>query len=105
MPINTTQQTTALPTFDTLCRTYPTLRMLADEAEQFQENDDPNFCANQAWYGHGRWQKSLRNRVVTIADKAVKRFGQQRVYDVVYDGVYDRLPDCRRCGCLSREDF
>ncbi len=93
-----------LPSFATLCRQFPTLRLLASEAENYQCNIDPSFCANGAWYGHGRGQVSLRNRVVAVADKAAKRFGQQ-AYDVVYENVYDRLPDCRDCGCLSREDF
>ena len=96
--------TTQVPTFDALCRIYPTLRMLAAEAEDFQASTDPHFCANSVWYGHGNRQQSLRNRVVTIGEKAVKRFGQ-RAYDTVYDGVYQQLPDCRACGCLSREDF
>lgn len=93
-----------IPSFDSLCRTYPTLRMFVAEAEDFQSNTDPNFCANEAWYGHAHRTPSLRNRVVTIADKAARRFGQ-RAYDAVYDGVYQRLPDCRNCGCLSREDY
>ena len=99
-----TQKPTApVPSFDTLCRTYPTLRMFVTEAEGFQTNTDPSWCANDAWYGHGRRHYSLRNRVVTIADKAAKRFGQ-RAYDVVYSGVYELLPDCRNCGCFRRED-
>ena len=93
-----------IPSFDALCRTYPTLRMLRAEAEDFQGNDDPRFCANEAWYGHGFRQASLRNRVVTVADKAAKRFGQS-AYDAVYDSVYDLLPDCRDCGCFRREDY
>ena len=93
-----------IPSFDALCRSYPTLRRLAAEAETFQGNDDPRFCANEVWYGRGLRQASLRNRVVTVADKSARRFGQ-RAYDAVYDGVYDRLPDCRDCGCFRREEY
>lgn len=93
-----------VPSFDALCRAYPTLRMFCAEADDFQGNDDPRWCANEAWYGRGLRQASLHNRVVTVADKAAKRFGQ-RAYDAVYDGVYGRLPDCRDCGCFRREEY
>jgi hypothetical protein len=99
-----TQASEPIPCFEALCWTYPTLRMFVAEAQDFQSSADPNFCANDAWYGHGRRQASLRDRVVTVADKAARRFGQ-RAYDVVYGGVYDLLPNCRNCGCLSREFF
>lgn len=98
-------QTAVLPTLDPLRRAYPTLRMLEAEAEAFQETTDPHFCANSAWYGRTGRGPSLRSRVVTIADKAVHRSGPQRVYDLIYDAVYQKLPDCKNCGCLRREDF
>jgi len=92
----------AIPSFDQLRRTYPTLRALEAEAEDFEQNTDTNFCANEVWYGHTRRQDSLRNRVVTVATKAAARFGQ-RAYDAVYDGVYQKLPHCRRGGCFNPE--
>lgn len=92
-----------VPSLDQLRRAYPTLQMLEAEAEDFQGNSDPHFCANNIWYGHDRRQQSLRSRTITIADKAVKRFGQQQAYDVVYSGVYEKLPDCRACGCFNPE--
>jgi len=68
----------AIPSFDQLRRTYPTLRALEAEAEAFEQNTDPHYCANEVWFG-------------------------QRAYDAVYDGVYQKLPDCRRCGCFNPE--
>lgn len=95
-------QPAALPALDALRRAYPTLRMLEAEAEAFQGTTCPHFCANSIWYGHTSRHPSLRNRTVTVANKAVKRFGTQRAYDLVYSAVYQKLPDCADCGCIRQ---
>ncbi len=95
----------SVPSFDALRRRYPALSVLAREADRIAENAGADFCANRAWYEHPYGnQHSLRRRVVRIADNAAKRYGQ-RAYDVCYQGIYDRLPDCRECGCPRREDY
>ena len=106
MPTQTTVKLSAtLPTFAEICRVYPCLRELADEAESHQENNSPVFCGNQQWYSYDRPRDSLRNRVIRVADAAVRRYGQQRVYDLVYSSIYDLIPDCRgRCGCYIPEE-
>ncbi len=101
----TPSKITNAPTFAALCRVYPYLRDLAREADIVAESAGPDFCANRAWYEHWRGVKgSLRFRTMTIASRATKRFGH-RAYDTIYQGIYSRLPDCRACGCMSREDW
>jgi len=90
-----------VPSFDALRRRYPTLSVLAHEADRIAENAGPDFCANRAWYDGDKWCPSLRDRTIKIANKAARRYGQC-AYDVCYRGVYDRLPDCRECGCFDR---
>ena len=105
MPTTDTRNRPKAVTFERLCRAYPTLRLLAEEADSYaEEGNEPHFCANRAWYdehvpprqpaGSGDPHRRPRREAV-----------RQRAYDAAYMGVYDRLPDCRDCGCFRREDL
>ena len=96
--MNSTPLLKTMPSYAEVRKVYPTLRTLEAEAEAYQSSAAARFCANAAWYDRPRWGRSLRDRVIAVADRAALRYGQQRVYDLVYDAIYCRLPDCRG-GC------
>ena len=94
-----------LPSYTEVRRAFPALRSLETEAKNYQDDVHARFCANEKWYGSDSSRHSLRNRTVRIADRAVQKYCQQRVYDLIYDQIYGLLPDCRGgCGCFDRGD-
>ena len=99
---------TAKPTFADLCRRQPQLAWLAEEAASIvDDGSGPSFCGNAAWYGHGafRGRPSLRSRTLAVIGKLMPDGRHNaHLYDTAYEGVYDRLPDCRgNCGCVWRD--
>ena len=70
-----------------------------------------NWCANAAWYGYGAFADapSFRRHLPHVVGwhrapapahphDAVLR--SEEAYCVAYAHLYERLPDCRTCGCL-----
>lgn len=100
-----TSASAVLPSYTEVRRAFPALRSLETEAKNYQDDVHARFCANEKWYGSDSSRHSLRNRTVRIADRAVQKYCQQRVYDLIYDQIYGLLPDCRGgCGCFDRGD-
>lgn len=92
----------AIPSIAELIREFPGLTGLIAEAEAVKDDQSKaSFCANGRWYGGGR--NSLRGRTVEIAHVAGHKYGW-KAYDLIYAAVYDKLPDCRACGCVWPAD-
>lgn len=70
-------------------------------------DDDPDyFCANDVFFGHHRpIDASLKRQVSKLVGWYADPFRHsdlrtQEAYDVVYDRIYNALPDCRNCRCF-----
>jgi hypothetical protein len=84
------RQNTRPATFADLAAIEPLLAELAAEARRI-EADSPDFCANKVWYD--RFKPALERLVGYQARRSELR--TERAYDIAYQAIYDRLPDCR----------
>ncbi len=91
-------------TWPDLVEREPRLADLRVAAERVRDAGDGSFCANAAWYGYGG-HLGLKPRLVRLVgwgsnhpDPALRT---SAAYDVVYQTLYDLLPDCRGCGCVD----
>jgi hypothetical protein len=91
-------------TFDELCEREPALRRLYDEARaERRQRRSQHYCANRVWYGRLKpqllrlvgWERPDRDPVLGSSD----------AYDIAYDEIYQALPDCQDCSCLSLGGF
>ncbi len=91
------------PTWDDLVAREPRLADLRIAAERVRAVDT-SFCANAVWYGYGG-HLGLKPRLVRLVGwGAQSRDPVLRscdAYDLVYQTLYDLLPDCRGCGCVD----
>jgi len=100
----------AEPSWDDLVAVEIRLRDIEYDARRFAYEDDKNkpdqFCANEVWYGYGRYRdRGLKARYVQLVGSCVPAFTprflrSEQAYDVGYHYLYDLLPGCRRCGCF-----
>ena len=99
-------------TWDTLTELEPRLVALMERAKAVMA-DGPHFCANNAWYGYKNPRDlnvSIKrafmdvigwDRIHNSGNKETERILRgQRAYDIGYKAIYEKLPDCRDCGCM-----
>jgi hypothetical protein len=87
--------------FQQLCQQEPRLLQLYRRVQAIRDNhSNPSFCANAHWYGRGMGPRAeLEDLVGFHAENPELR--TSRDYDVAYDALYDALPGCRNCSCMS----
>jgi hypothetical protein len=90
--------------FAKLISRYPALGELDKAVKLVRDNPkvSARFCANEIWYGYGPLGKSgFKSRVERIVgwDSPHPELQASEIYDLVYDGLYGQLPDCRNCLC------
>ncbi|GAN33722.1 MAG: hypothetical protein DYG83_10320 [Candidatus Brocadia sp. AMX2] len=57
------------------------------------------FCANETWYKE--YKPIILRRVGYFAPNyAPEILKTEKAYDVVYQKLYDALPDCKGCACM-----
>lgn len=93
-------------TFEDYCEIEPRLKELMALASDHRFSGHTRFCANEFWFGYGRTQSpSLKLRLTRLvgwnADTQDKRLHSQHAYNTCYDTIYNALPNCRHCGCIS----
>lgn len=93
-----------IATFDDLVVIEPALQWLLDDAIDFKEqnNRKRNVCANNRWYGYGRWKGlGIKHRLECLvgfeSQKEVLR--NTYCYDLAYSHIYHSLPNCKNCSC------
>ena len=92
-------------TWAELVEREPALGQLEREVRALRRQPRPaNFCANEVWYGFGRWRgMGFRERVVGLvgwcARSADPDLRTSAAYDVAYRRLYESLPDCGDCLC------
>lgn len=65
-----------------------------------EHGEDPNWCANEVWYGYGT-RKSYRDGMSALAGWSAERpaLRTRAAYDLAYEYLYELLPGCRECFC------
>jgi len=59
---------------------------------------DSVFCATRWWYGYGEAQSGIRAEVCRLVGwnrKPKDELSTNHAYDIVYDHLYESLPDCQ----------
>lgn len=89
------------PTFADLVKLEPKLGELLTEAKSYHTSQNPEFCANAAWYGYGG-EPGIKPRLLKLV--GWERPGglhwplsTPAAYDVAYDTLFEALPDCGKC--------
>ena len=87
-------------TFDELARREPDLAELLAEARALFSSNDPNFCANAAWFGYGTYRHSgLKPRLLQLVGWRARKddpiLHSEAAYDLAYATICDVLSDCR----------
>lgn len=71
------------------------------------------FCANDHWYGYaGLHKRSFKQRLSALVgwhrvsqmvtdSRAESILSSEAAYDLVYQRLYNALPNCRDCGCMG----
>ena len=92
--------------FIELLKLEPELAVLLAEAHAHHSTDGERFCANQLWYGYGSTvQPGLKRKLtMLVGTHAIYQHPKLitgEAYDTAYHTIYNALPDCRKCGCIS----
>jgi hypothetical protein len=89
-------------TFDELCYRELRLGQLRDEVIAIQDDpEQPYFCANEAWYAPDGPKRKLMRLVGPLAERSDLALQSIEAYNVACDTLYDMLPPCRNCWCIS----
>jgi hypothetical protein len=96
MTNNIAQPPTIATKFQTLAALEPSLNELLAEARSHKCG-----CANAIMFGGLR--SSIRHTVGWTRGCGPAELQTQEAYDVTFRTLYDALPDCSGCGCLTRE--
>jgi hypothetical protein len=94
---NTTQNRL---TFEQLSVIDPELNELLESAVHQTGN-----CANAAWYGPQGLRKRMQQVVGHLRGCGPVELQTSAAYDVAYRALYNALPDCNGCGCLTLSDL
>jgi hypothetical protein len=86
-------------TFDQLAELDSELDGLLEYAE-----NHPGHCANAAWYGPDGLRKAMTRVVGHLRGCGPEELQTSAAYDVAYRTLYNALPDCDGCGCLTLEE-
>ncbi|NUQ57697.1 MAG: hypothetical protein HUT38_04420 [Candidatus Paceibacter sp.] len=85
-------------TWETIVAIDPFFDDLLHEIEGIKPGE--RFCANDTWYK--KYKPIILNRVGWYAPNYVPEILKiERAYDLVYQRLYDALPDCKGCGCFT----
>lgn len=90
--------------FAELSHLQPGLKELFREAQQAPKND-PNFCANEMYYGYGAFRNNggLKRKILVLvgwdACTNHQTLLSSEAYDVVVETIWNALPPCgNQCG-------
>lgn len=84
-------------TWETIIAIDPYFDDLLREIEGIEQGE--NFCANNVWYK--RYKPIVLRRVGWYAPNyAPEILKTERAYEIVYEKLYDALPNCKGCGCF-----
>lgn len=97
---------TQTATFNHLVVLSPALAELEKEAKAYKRSSvgKESVCANDRWYGYGEWKgKSIRRRLIHLVGwcAGLESLKSCYAYDLAYHHLYDLLPDCKACRCMS----
>ena len=86
-------------TWNDLAEREPRLVVLLMEIKQVKDDKSKrSFCANRVWY------RDFKPRMIVLvgwdAEKDDPMLRTQEAYDICYDYLYAKLPNCRNCLCL-----
>jgi hypothetical protein len=82
-------------TFEQLVKIEPRLKDLDRQAAEV-DGSDSDFCANRVWYG------SLKPTLLKLVgwEAAHPLLKSETAYDVAYEHIYNRLPDCKHASSV-----
>jgi hypothetical protein len=101
--------------FRRICAVEPRALMLYDEIKKIGDSGGPYSCANELWYSGGdphtkTRKRSFKERVEELVgwgreagskeDSIQAYLRSSTAYDIVYQTLYNALPDCRKCSCI-----
>ena len=75
--------------------------LLALAREQHRNAKAESYCAN--WYFYRDLKPKLLLLVGYERRPAHALLSSEAAYDVASDAIYEALPNCRKCGCISLE--
>jgi hypothetical protein len=83
-------------TWGKLAECEPALNSLLRDA-QTVDGSDEYFCANLVW------ARELKPRLVELVGYWARNpeLRNTRAYEIAYRRIYDALPPCRNCGCIT----
>lgn len=84
-------------TFAELCAREPRLRWLSDEIDNLPRRQR-GFCAHEVWYGRTGCKARMAYLVGHFAASDDAALCTSAAYEVAYQALYDRLPDCDHDG-------
>lgn len=89
-----------------LVKIEPRLLDLADEAMAYKKasHGKKYVCANDRWYGYGEWKgRGIKERLIYLVGWLSCRpeLKTMEAYDVAYQHIYNLLPACQDCACMS----
>lgn len=86
-------------TFEDCCKLDPAINALHLQVKSFakEHRHDKAFCANRHWVQ--TFKPQLLPLVGCERRRGPAELQSSLAYDVVYDAIYELLPDCRNCCC------
>ena|SRR5665213_1242039 len=84
-----------------LCTLEPHLATIYADACAVKDDGGPSFCANAIFYGFFGNNPGFKSRLSQlVGDRATREeLKNSECYDLVYEVIYNVLPDCRNCMC------
>jgi hypothetical protein len=87
------------PTLEQLVALDPRIGLLLRDAGRVKDDGGPEgFCANLVFYT--RFKPRVMALVGWERQDGPAELRTPYAYDLVYDAIYEKMPDCRRCLCL-----
>jgi hypothetical protein len=88
-----------VPTLDELVALDPRIGQLLEDAGRVRDDGSaPAYCGNLVF------DTRFKPRIVALVGwerrDGPKPLRTNLAYDVLYDAVYDKMPNCRNCWCL-----
>lgn len=81
------------------------ISLLVEAAATRDDDPDDYFCANEVFFRYRNPRAGLKWRLSKLvghyADTIDPVLRTSEAYDVVYERIYEALPDCRGCTCLG----
>lgn len=92
------------PHFRELAAIEPRILALYNEARQIIDDpSEPGFCANYTFFQYHNRELGFKYRLSRLvgwnAEGNDPRLHTETAYDVVYETIYEVLPNCRNCSC------